>query len=517
MPDRRIFEKMLGALLLAGSLAAQSTVAPAVSPAAAARFLEQASWGPTQAAVAAVEAAGFSRYIDAQFAAPLSALPDVPPNAMGREPMFPVQQQFFVNARTGADQLRQRVAFALSQIWVVSAVKLHTADEVVPYLRLLQKDAFANYYQIMADVTLSPSMGHYLDMVNNDKPNPAVGKEADENYARELLQLFTIGLNELNDDGTLQLSNGEPIATYDQTAIQGFARAFTGWTYPPKPGATVSRIHNPPYFEGQMVAFDSNHDMAAKTLLDGVTLSGGQGAHLDLTDALQNIFRHHNVAPFVSRQLIQHLVTGNPSPDYVRRVVTVFRSSNGDMKAVVKAILLDPEARAGDAATPDAGEGHLREPVLFISALLRALNATVTADNTLAVQANSMGQDLYFSPSVFNYFSPGYRFTADGNPVPVNAPEFQILSTSTAMLRAGFVNRLVYGKIPGVSLDWTPYVNLTADQLLNTLNARLMRGAMSQAMRGAILTAVNAQNSNLAKAQAAVYLIATSSQYQVER
>jgi Protein of unknown function (DUF1800) len=215
--------------------------------------------------------------------------------------------------------------------------------------------------------------------------------------------------------------------------------------------------------------------------------------------------------------LIQHLVTSNPSPDYVRRVVTVFRSSNGDMKSVVKAILLDAEARAGDNAAPDVGEGHLREPVLYINALLRALNATVTADNTLAVQSNSMGQDLYFSPSVFNYFAPGYRFTADGNPVPVNAPEFQILSTSTALLRAGFINRLVYGKIPGVTLDWTPYVNLTPTQLLNTLNARLLRGTMSQDMRNAILTGVNAQNSNLAKAQAAVYLIATSSQYQVER
>jgi len=516
MPYRRTFGKALGLLLLAGRLGAQSAAGPTVSPTAAARFLDQASWGPTQATVAAVELAGFSKYIDTQFAAPLSPLPDVPPNAMGREPMLPVQQQFFVNANAAGDQLRQRVAFALSQIWVVSAVKLHTADEVLPYLRLLQKDAFSNYYQIMRDVTLSPSMGHYLDMVNNDKPNPAAGTEADENYARELLQLFTIGLNELNDDGTLQLSNGQPIATYDQTVIQGFARAFTGWTYPPKPAATVSRIHNPPHFEGQMVAFDSNHDMAAKTVLDGA-VSGGQGAQLDLTDALQNIYHHHNVAPFISRQLIQHLVTGNPSADYVKRVVTVFRSSNGDMKSVVKAILLDPEARAGDTATPDAGEGHLREPVLFINSLLRALNATVTSDNTLSVQANNMGQDLYFSPSVFNYFSPGYRFTAAGNPVPVNSPEFQILSTSTALLRADFVNRIVYGKIPGVTLDWTPYVNLTAAQLLNTLNARLMRGTMPPDMRNSILTAVNAQNSNLGKAQAAVYLIATSSQYQVER
>jgi uncharacterized protein (DUF1800 family) len=249
----------------------------------------------------------------------VSPIPDVPPNTNGREPVAPVQQNFFLNAAHGSDQLRQRVAFALSQIWVVSAVKLGTANQIVPYLRLLEEDAFENYFKIMYDVTVSPSMGHYLDMVNNDKPNPTVGKEAGENYARELLQLFTIGLNELNDDGTLKLSNGQPIPTYDQTAIQGFARAFTGWTYPPESGA-ASKIHNPANFDGQMVAWDRNHDMGDKTLLDDETLSGGQGALEDLTAALLNVYHHHNVAPFISRQLIQHLVTGSPSPAYVSRL-----------------------------------------------------------------------------------------------------------------------------------------------------------------------------------------------------
>jgi len=296
---------------------------------------------------------------------------------------------------------------------------------------------------------------------------------------------------------------------------------FTGWTYAPMPGAQL-RIHNPPYFAVPMVAVNSNHDTGSKTLLDGLVLPGGAGrtARLDLTDALADIFNHHNVAPFISRQLIQHLVTSNPSPAYVSRVVAAWRSSGGDMRVVIKAILLDPEARAGDTGKPVPGFGHLREPVLLINTLLRELNATVSANNALASQGNNMGQNVYYAPSVFNYFSPGYRYLThipNQVQVSINAPEFQIDSTSTALTRANFANTLIYGTITGVTLDLTPYLNLTPVQLLDTLNQELMHGTLSPQAQTAILNAVHAQTTPKAKVQAAIYLIASSSQYQVER
>jgi uncharacterized protein (DUF1800 family) len=516
MSNRLRFVTVLAACVCLRTGSAHSLV----TPAAAARFLGQARFGPTAATATQVQQMGISGWIDSQFGAPITPIPDVPPDANGREPVAPVQQQFFVNTLTGSDQLRQRVALALSEIWVVSAVKLTTADQIVPYLRLLQQDAFSNYSKIMADVTLSPSMGHYLDMVNNDKPS--AGREANENYARELLQLFTIGVNELNDDGTQTIStSGQPIPTYDQSVVQGFARVFTGWTYAPMPGVTP-RNHNPAYFAAPMVAVESLHDTGSKTLLDGFTLPGGASrtAEQDLADALGNVFQHHNVAPFISRQLIQHLVTSSPSPAYVSRVVAAWRASAGDMKTVIKAILLDQEARSGDSGTSSPAFGHLREPVLFISTLLRQLGASAVVPNSLPSQGNNMGQNIYYSPSVFNYFSPGYRFTSNvpGQvPASVNAPEFQIQSTSTTLVRTNFLNTLIYGTVSGVTLDFTPYLTLTPPTLLDTLNEQLMDGTMSAAMRTSILKAVNAQTTAKARAQTAIYLIAASSQYQIAR
>jgi uncharacterized protein (DUF1800 family) len=529
MGKQNLLLRVLFFLAAAGVLSGQT-----IATAAAARFLEQSSWGPTAATIARVQKLGFDAYLDEQFAAQPSSMPDVPANANGVQPVGPIQQQFFLNAATADDQLRQRVAFALSEIFVVSAVKLTTADQILPYLRLLQADAFSSFPQIVRDVTLSPSMGHYLDMVNNDKPSATTGREADENYARELLQLFTIGLYELNDDGGWKLLNGQPIPTYDQSVIQGFARAFTGWTYPPKPGAT-SASHNPAYFEGQMVAVQANHDTAAKTLLNGTTLAANWTAQQDLDAALNNILAHPNVAPFISRQLIQHLVTGDPQPEYVARVAAAFRMSNGDMKTVIRAILLDPDARAGDQRSqsprtlfprdPAPGErlagqrsstGHLTEPVLYINRILRALDATVTVDNGLAAQGSAMGQNVFYSPSVFNYFSPGYRIETPSEGA-VNAPEFQTLSTSTAMRRVDFLNSLVYKTIAGVTLDWSPYLTLSAGVMVDTLSSSFLHGRMSAQTRASVLKAVNAQTSAKARAQAAVYLIASASEYQVER
>ena len=267
-----------------------------------------------------------------------------------------------------------------------------------------------------------------------------------------------------------------------------------------------------------MVAVEANHDTGSKTFL-GVTLPAKQLAEQDLSEALGIILYHPNVAPFVSRQLIQHLVTSNPSPAYVERVATAFKESGGDMMNVISAILLDSEARAGDSAEPTAGFGHLREPVLYINGLLRGLGASVTATSSLASQSNALGQNVYYPPSVFSYFSPQYRFdTGSGATLTsVNAPEIQLLSGATAILRTSFVNTLIFGSIGGVTVDLTRYESLTSSQMVAALDVALLGGRLSSQATASIVTAVNAQTSAKAKAQTAAYLVATSSQYQVER
>ena len=238
---------------------------PVVSYSAAARFLDQAAWGGDAATIAHVQSIGFINYFGEQFNASISPYPDPATTGFG---LGQVQARFFSNAVHGVDQLRQRVAFALLNEFVVSAVEENRPTQLVPYLQILQKDAFGNFRQLMEDVTLSPTMGEYLDMRNNDKANPATDTAANENYARELMQLFTIGLFQLNQDGGLQVdSSGNPIPTYNQTTIQNFAKVYTGWTFPTKPGATLQK-HNPAYYVGPMVPFASNHDTSSKTLLE---------------------------------------------------------------------------------------------------------------------------------------------------------------------------------------------------------------------------------------------------------
>jgi uncharacterized protein (DUF1800 family) len=521
MTHQRPFLAALAAMSVTFSLHAEAVPhAPKMPTQAAFRFLRQASWGPTTATVAHLQQVGFKTYLQEQFAAPLSPIPDAQKDANGNQLIGPVQQQFFLNAVNGEDQLRQRVMFALNQIWVVSFIKINIPQAMIVYLRTLQKDALANYYDVMYDITLNPAMGHYLDMVNNDKGNPATGHSPNENYAREIMQLFSIGVSELNPDGTLKLDTAsQPIPAYTQDTIEGFASLFTGWTYAPLPGKNPAS-HNPASWTSPMVAVEANHESTySKTLLNGVTLPAGQSAEKDLDQGLQNIFQHPNVGPFICKQLIQHFVSSNPSSYYVQRVASVFADNGqgvrGDMKAVMEAILLDEEARRGDDGTLDSIEGHLTEPVLFFNALLRELNAKVVLNNGLAAQGNALAQNIYYPPTVFNYFAPSYAIGDTG----VNAPEFQLLSSATAMLRANFVNGLIYGTMGGVTLDLTPYQNLAGNpsQMLDAMNKALLGGTMSPAMRGAIMTAVNAATTPKAKAQAALYLIASSWQYQVER
>src|ERR1700756_1158125 len=234
---------------------------------------------------------------------------------------------------------------------------------------MLLEDAFGTYAKLLRDVTLSPTMGVYLDMVNDDKGDPALNTSPNENYAREMMQLFSIGTVGLNPDGS---STGR--ATYDQTTITNMARALTGWTFP---GKLITSGHNPENFDGPMLAVEANHDEGKKTIVNGATVPAGRTAEQDLDDVLRALAAHPNTAPFISLRLIQHLVTSDPSPAYLGRVSAVFTSSGGDLKAVVRQILLDPEARRGDDPNValDAKDGHWREPVLSTIAMMRVLGS----------------------------------------------------------------------------------------------------------------------------------------------
>jgi uncharacterized protein (DUF1800 family) len=491
-----------------------------VTAVAAARILEQSTFGPTPELINQVQQLGFDPFLQSQFTAPVSTYPDPLPTDSG---VGKVQTQFFVNAVNGGDQLRQRLGFALNELWVVSQNKVGDPTGYTNYMRALENDALGNYFNLMQDVTLTPAMGHYLDMVNNDKP--ATGQHANENYARELMQLFTLGLSQLNPDGTPQLDgSGNPIPTYTQDDVMALGRAFTGWTFPTMPGQTLQK-HNAEFYGGPMVPFESNHDGGAKTFL-GQPLAAGQSAEQELTAALTIIFNHPNLPPFVAQQLIEKLVTSNPSPAYVARVAAAFSSGTfqsygsgkrGDMQATVAAILLDAEARRGDSpTTADPGDGKLREPVVMMVSVARAFHAA-TDGNGFTNFSGNMSQSLFNSGSVFNFFPPA-------NLIPgttLNGPEFAIFNTNTTLARVNFINSAVYGQISGATtLIFTPVTTAgTPDQMLDWLNNVFLHGTMSSSMRQSIVTAVNAASSTntTSQAKAAIYLVTSSSQYQVQR
>jgi len=511
--------------------------APLVSAFAAARFLDQSTFGANAASIRQVQLQGFNAFLAAQFSAPSSTYPDPPDADLATNNPAPLQQRFFTNALTGADQLRQRAAFALQKVWVVSWSVVNNDEMYTGYLRMHQQQAFDNYRQIMENVTRNPAMGQFQDVANNDKPliqNGVTIIAANENYGRELMQLFTIGLVDLNPDGTVIIdpATGLPRAAYDPVdTVAGNARAMTGWTYPKRTPADRDwpRQFN---WTGPLEPVESHHDTAGgEVLLRGLVLPAGGLAAQDLAITLDNIFNDPNLCPFISRMLIQQFTTSNPSPAYVSRVrqACVSGVSNGfgsgtrgDMRAILAAILLDAEARAGDVpGNSPAGFGKLREPILFLTGMLRPLGATSDGSG-LRNPTSSMGQNLFFSPTVFSYFSPDYLIpgtTAFG-------PEFQIQTTSTVFQRYNFVNSLVFGSVGGTALDLTPLINLSQNpdnpgQLLDALNLYFLHGTMSSNMRQAILTAVNAvpagANQLRDRARTALYLVATSSQFQVQR
>jgi hypothetical protein len=497
------------------------------------RFLEQATFGPNDATIAHVRQVGIEGYLDEQFAAPLSGFPDLPlqPDDVpltcdsdcqrDNYTVYPLQLRFFTNALYAGDQLRQRVAWALHRLMPVSGWDISMPSWYTPYLQVFQHHAFGHYRQLLQELTLNPAMGDYLDMMDSTKYDP------NENYAREVLQLFSIGVFQLNPDGTQKIgTDGLPLPTYDQSVVTNLAKVFTGWTAADPPQDAYSNYRDP------MVLVASYHDNGSKTLLNGQTLPKNQGGAKDLSDALDMIFQHPNVGPFISRHLIRSLVTSNPSPGYVARVSAVFDDDGigvrGDLKAVVRAILLDPEAR-GDVKT-DPDYGHLREPVLFVTNILRAFNAHAYSDASpsdgyLDPYTWDMSQDVFRPDSVFSYYPAD--FTVPGT--TLSGPEFGILSATTALARANFLQFLLFWGIDesdngpkGTALDLARLQTLAAaspDALLSELDRLLLHGTMSDDMRSSIHAAVVAMASDDPDllAPQALYLVTTSSQFQVER
>lgn len=519
------------------------------------RFLGQASFGPTEASVATVMSGGRQAWLASQFTradSDFTGVPWVDPDSSKGCPagsvasckrdnysLFPVQVQFFANAVNQPDQLRQRTALALSEILVVSGNVIKLPNAMAQYQRIFLRNAFGNFRDVLREVTLSPAMGRFLNMANNDKPNPAKGIEPNENYAREVLQLFSIGLWQLNLDGSLKLdAKAQPLPSYDQDTVEGFAHAFTGWTYAPRPGATKNKFGNPSYYDVPMVAFDDHHDKGAKKLLNGTTLPAGQTAQADLDAAVDNIFNHPNVGPFIGRQLIQQLVTANPSPAYVQRVAQAFngatvatysrgqiieRRARGDMKAVLLAILTDPEALTAQDAN---SFGKLREPILQLTHLLRAMGG-VSDGVWLRSQAASLGQTVYSPPSVFNFFAPDYDLPE--NPA-LDGPAFGVFNASAAFKLSGVLQTALNGKgvapdttvagAIGTKIDLTRWQALAATPaaLVADINRVLFAGRASAALQAALLKAaqISPATKPLDRAKAALFLAAMSPEYLVE-
>lgn len=481
------------------------------------RFLRHATWGPKPGDVAALRTGGVDAFLSAQLAQPVSEYPDT----LFAQSVEMTQEHFMQLALTAPDQLRQRLAWALHKIWVVSAIDVDNAGAIVTYQRVLMNGAFGNYRDLMRNVTLNPAMGQYLNMLNN-RSQSITGVPPNENYARELMQLFTEGIPRLNPDGSIQRdANGQEIPVYTEADVKELARIFTGWTFGDGNPATIPTRRGSENWLVPMEAVARYHDSGAKTFL-GESFAAGQTAQQDLDHALDVLFNHPNIAPFVSRQLIQQLVTSNPSPAYVAAVASVFNDNGagvrGDLAAVVRAVLTHPEA---GVSSPYSGK--LSEPALFVISQLRALNATVTDHPFMSDKAEEMGQKVFYPPSVFSYYSPGYRVRGAFGPTgaPLGGPEFQILTSVTALVRVNFVASLLGGYFgTDVVFDYTPFSSLAADPavLVDYCSELFMGTRISPEMRDEIIAAVRVSpaSSPRERARTAIYLTLVAAQTQVD-
>jgi len=499
----------------------------------AARFLTQATFGPTTDAIQdLVSLNDFSSWLDTQASLPASYhLPgvkeDAPDGFDTQRSRYPVWWEFALHAE---DQLRQRVAFALSEIMVVSDkpdALVNHGNMLAAYYDILVSHAFGNFRDLLEAVTLSPAMGIYLSMLGNETSQ----NRADENYAREVMQLFSIGLVQLNQDGTQILDEDDkPIPTYTQTDIANLAKVFTGWSWDrPEfdPGPIDGWWPDLGRMEIPMKAFEDHHDPASKTFL-GVTVPAEQTAEQDLDAAMDTLFNHPNVGPFICRQLIQRLVSSNPSSNYISRAAAVFNDNGlgirGDLKAVVKAILLDPEARTETTAqSPDFGK--LREPILRFSHLWRAFR--VQDPILMNHYGNLMSQHAALTAkSVFNFFSPGYSPPGPISDSGLVAPEFQINSeawiTSINNLLIIIVQTDGFYDLFETNLNIDTELALldTPQQLLDHLDLLLMSRSMSSGLRQILLDYISQNRTVIADERIVrdvISVIITSAEYSVQR
>ena len=534
-----------------------------VSPQEAARFLIQATFGATQEDIVKVAAKGYSAWITEQITA-------APPSSHRAETMHDFnrnqtnggtgnrnavtlaydrpggphrQAAWWKIAVEGPDQLRQRVAFALSQILVISDTNGTVAawqEGAANYYDIFVNHAFGNFRDVLEQVTLSPMMGIYLTSLRSAKATfDARGNPTslpDENFAREVMQLFTIGLNELNPDGTLRLDpNGQPIPTYTQETIVQLAKVFTGWGFASSTENATANVNlfrgAPGNYVDAMMLWPAFHDDTAKTIVGGKVLPAGQGGIKDLKDAIDALVTHPNTAPFISRQLIQRLVTSNPSPAYVYRVAQVFANNGagvrGDLAAVVRAILLDYEARSA-AVAATATFGKLKEPLLITTALLRAAGGTSNSGRiNIPNPEGSLNQAALRSPTVFNFYEPNYVLPGAVAEAGLYAPEFQILNDTTAITQPNFNYSYIYTTRSTtdmaqqtVGLNLTPFYPLarTPAQLAETMSLLFTAGTMPKASLDRVAAAINAlpagngtaTANDIERVRSAIYLILTS-------
>lgn len=526
---------------------------------AAARFLAQATFGPTLTDIARVRSIGERAWLDEQFAMPASYetayLQQLGPTAVYDLGQGARMEAWFLHALGGQDpfqsgvvhrdQLRQRVAFALSQVMVVSDQNGTLNGQpyaLASYYDVLVRNAFGNYRQLLEEVTLHPAMGVYLSMLGNRKPDPSRNIRPDENFAREVMQLFSVGLVQLGPDGVpLRTAGGATIPTYDQQTVRGMAHVFTGWHFTGCDGDDFDDCwyydQDAPAWRTPMVAYAQQHDSASSkqllvypgvALANGVLPAGGT-ARADLTAALDNIFRHPNVGPFIARRLIQRLVTSNPTAGYVRRVAARFNDNGagvrGDLRAVVAAILLDAEARP--VVRPARNFGKVREPILRLTHGWRALNArTGTGRMSEYYPESYLAQAPLRAPSVFNFYSPDYKPAGDAGDRGLVAPELRLATDdnipSTANAFADeFFHYYVGNPDVGpndISVDLSRDMPLAANPgaLVDRYDTLFLAGRMSPEMRAILLQRLQGMtntNGGRDRVQEALFLIVNSPEY----
>jgi uncharacterized protein (DUF1800 family) len=513
---------------------------PPITTAEAFQFLNQSTFGATLDDTQSVIDVRYAGWIDQEMTKPASLqlphLRGLPRPLILAELQADRVDIWFRNVVDGDDQLRQRVAFALSEILVVSqqGALIDAPYSLADFYDQLALNAFGNYRDLLEIVTLHPAMGVYLSMLGNQKPNPALNIRPDENYARELMQLFSIGLVELNLDGTVRTNGlGQPVPTYDQAVIEGFAHVFTGWNYA---GASSfpQAFRNDNNQTVPMQLYPAYHDDGAKLLLNGVTIPAGQTGDQDLRMALDNIFNHPNVGPFIAIRLIQRLVTSNPSPGYVSRVASVFNNNGfgerGDLGAVVKAILLDDEARPAMHMEID---GKIKEPLLRLTQLWRAYDAQSQSGVFPLFPAYIIfGQGPLQASHVFNFFSPFFAPPGEIRNSGLVAPELQIATEYQNTFITNYFFLLTFNwnseaQDPGeddVLIDIAEEMAIAddTDALIDMVANKLLAGRISAALRAELvnmieLVRVAAPGNDAAVVAEAIYFVISSPEFAYQR